>query len=178
MQPTGQPDVFHLGSMDWIPNQEAMRWFLDEIWPLVVKQIPAAKFHLAGKKIPDSFSQYSSPNVVIDGEVANAISYMQQHHIMVVPLLSGSGIRIKILEGMALGKPIVATPRASAGIHYNDGKNILIGSQPADVAQHILQLLQQAPLRQQLGQNARQLIEQQYDNRVVCQEITTFYKNL
>lgn len=178
VKPSGQPDVFHLGSMDWIPNQEAMRWFLEEIWPLVVKQIPDAKFHLAGKKIPAVFSQYSSPNVVIDGEVANAISYMQQHHIMVVPLLSGSGIRIKILEGMALGKPIVATPRAAAGIQFIDGENILIGSQPAEVAQHIIHLLQQATQREQLGQNARQLIEQHYDNHVVCQQIIEFYTTL
>lgn len=178
VQPTGNPDVFHLGSMDWIPNQEAMRWFLEEIWPLVVQQHPDVKFHLAGKKIPPAFAQYASPNVVIDGEVPNAISYMQQHHIMVVPLLSGSGIRIKILEGMALGKPIVATPRAAAGIHFAVNENILIGTQPAEVAQHIIHLLQQNTLRTQLGQNARTLIETKYDNKVVCQQIIKFYKGV
>jgi polysaccharide biosynthesis protein PslH len=177
-QPQGEPDVFHLGSMDWIPNQEAMRWFLDEIWPLVVQKFPAVQFHLAGKKIPAWFYDRKDKNVTIAGEVPNAIEFMQQHHIMVVPLLSGSGIRVKILEGMALGKPILATPRAAEGIDFTNGKDIIIGDSPQTVAQQIITLLQDKNMRTQLGQNARKLIELQYDNSIVCQGIIGFYSTL
>jgi polysaccharide biosynthesis protein PslH len=177
-QPEGDPDVFHLGSMDWIPNQEAMRWFLDEIWPLVVQKFPAVQFHLAGKKIPAWFYDRKDKNVTIAGEVPNAIEFMQQHHIMVVPLLSGSGIRVKILEGMALGKPILATPRAAEGIDFTNGKDIIIGDSPQTVAQQIITLLQDKNMRTQLGQNARKLIELQYDNSIVCQGIIGFYSTL
>lgn len=178
VQPQGTPDVFHLGSMDWIPNQEAMKWFLDEIWPLVIAQFPDVQFHLAGKKIPQWFYDRNDTNVTIAGEVPDAVSFMQQHHIMVVPLLSGSGIRVKILEGMALGKPIVATPRAAAGIDFTEGQNIMIGEDPKKVANQLIQLLTDENTRIQLGQNARRLIEEQYDNRVICRHLLDFYRTL
>lgn len=177
-QAVSNNDVFHLGSMDWIPNQEAMRWFLDEVWPLVLQEVPQAQFHLAGKKIPQWFYERSDTQVHIAGEVPNAVEFMQNKNIMVVPLLSGSGIRVKILEGMALGKAIVATPRGAAGIHCTHNKNILIGDTPAELAAHIVILLNDNAKRSVLGQNARQLIEQEYDNNKVCAEVVEFYKAL
>ncbi|HYG15199.1 MAG TPA: glycosyltransferase family 4 protein [Bacteroidia bacterium] len=177
-QPQGEADVFHLGSMDWIPNQEAMRWFLDEIWPLVLESVPNVHFHLAGKKIPKWFYDRKDNNVTIAGEVPDARAFMQRHHIMVVPLLSGSGIRVKILEGMALGKPIIATPMAATGIEVTNGENILLASKPTDIAANIISLLKDTGRRTQLAQNARRLIETRYDNKVVSEELVKFYKEL
>lgn len=178
IQPTGDVDVFHLGSMDWIPNQEAMRWFLDEIWPLVLQENPGTHFYLAGKKIPQWFYERSDTNVKIIGEVPNAIQFMQQHHIMVVPLLSGSGIRVKILEGMALAKPIIATPMAATGIAYTQDTDILIGDTPIIIASQITALLHNSQMRTNLGQNARRLVEKKYDNDKLCQELLEFYTQL
>lgn len=170
--------VFHLGSMDWIPNQEAMRWFLDEVWTLVLKEVPQAQFHLAGKKIPQWVHDRKDTNVHIEGEVPDAMAFMQAKNIMVVPLLSGSGIRIKILEGMALGKAIVSTPLGATGINCTHEKNILIGDTPAELAAHIVILLNDNVKRSIIGQNARQLIEDRYDNNVVCQKVVEFYKTI
>lgn len=170
--------VFHLGSMDWIPNQEAMRWFLDEVWTLVLQEVPQAQFHLAGKKIPQWVHDRKDTNVHIEGEVPDAMAFMQGKNIMVVPLLSGSGIRIKILEGMALGKAIVSTPLGATGINCTHDKNILIGDTQAELATHLVILLNDNAKRSILGQNARQLIEDQYDNTVVCQKVVEFYKTL
>lgn len=178
VQPTGDVDVFHLGSMDWIPNQEAMRWFLDEIWPLVLKENPNAHFYLAGKKIPQWFYERTDNNVTIVGEVPNATQFMQQHYIMVVPLLSGSGIRVKILEGMALGKPIIATPMAATGIAYTQGTDILISDKPATIAAQLTALLQNSEMRTNLGQNARLLIERKYNNNTLCQDLLGFYMSV
>lgn len=177
-QPQGEPGIFHLGSMDWIPNQEAMRWFLDEIWPLVLESVPNAQFYLAGKKIPKWFYDRKDKNVTIVGEVPDAKAFMQQHHIMVVPLLSGSGIRVKILEGMALGKPIIATPMAATGIEVTDEKNILLAAKPTEIAAHIISLLKDPNRRTLLAQNARHLIEERYDNKVVSEELVRFYEGL
>jgi glycosyltransferase involved in cell wall biosynthesis len=170
--------VFHLGSMDWIPNQEAMRWFLDEVWTLVLQEVPQAQFHLAGKKIPQWVHDRKDTNVHIEGEVPDAIAFMQGKNIMVVPLLSGSGIRIKILEGMALGKAIVSTPLGAAGINCTHDKNILIGETPAELAAQLIILLNDNAKRSIIGQNARQLIEDRYDNNLVCKEVVEFYKTL
>jgi len=170
--------IFHLGSMDWIPNQEAMRWFLNNVWTLVVKNVPQAQFYLAGKKIPQWIYDRQDTNVHIEGEVPNAIEFMKGKNIMVVPLLSGSGIRIKILEGMALGKAIVSTPRGAAGINCTNNKNILIGNTPEQLAAHIIELLNDGDKRNLIGQNARQLIEQQYENKGVCKKVVEFYKTI
>ncbi len=103
-----------------------MQWFINECWGRVSSAFASAKLYVAGKKMPDSLKKLQQPNLVPLGEVRDAKEFMLQHGIMVVPIISGSGIRIKILEGMALGKCIIATPIAAEGLNLVDGENILI----------------------------------------------------
>lgn len=114
--------IFYFGSMDWLPNQEAATWFLNNCWDTIHKTIPEAKLIIAGRGMPLEFFHITRPNVVIVENVENGKAFFQQHQIMIVPLWSGSGLRIKIIEGMAYGKAIVSTSIGAEGIGYTNGK--------------------------------------------------------
>lgn len=96
------PSLFHLGAMNWVPNEEGIKWFIDQVWPLFHQQYPDIKFYLAGRMMPDWLIKLDKPNLEIIGEVPDAKEFIRSKAVMIVPLFSGSGIRIKIIEGMAL----------------------------------------------------------------------------
>lgn len=114
----------HIGSMNWQPNIEGINWFLHSVWPKIKTEIPQAQFHLAGRHFPDDF--YSPDAVVIHGEVEDAVSFMQSLDALVVPLLSGSGVRIKIVEALQLGVPLIATPLAVEGLDLKHAEHAYI----------------------------------------------------
>jgi polysaccharide biosynthesis protein PslH len=163
--------VFHLGAMDWMPNIQAMEWFVREVWPKVHAVHPEAVFYMAGKKMPAEFSRYQSDSIKIVGEVDDAIAFMQSRQIMVVPLLAGSGIRIKILEGMSLGKAIVSTTLGATGLEAEDGKHLLIADDAGHFAQCINRLLSDAQLCAAIGQEARQQATDVYHNNKVISRL-------
>lgn len=170
--------LFHIGSMDWIPNQEGIRWFLDEVWPLVNQQKPILKLYLAGRNMPAWLLNGFWPNVAVIGEVPDAHQFMVSKQIMVVPLLSGSGIRIKIIEAMAHGKPVVTTSVGAEGIEYTNGENLLIADTSEEFAQAILRCYSEPGLLGKLGQNARVLIEKEHNRPKLIAELISFYHQL
>ena len=170
--------VFYFASMDWLPNQEAVKWFLDNCWDTIHKAVPDAKFIIAGRGMPNNLKQLNKPNVVIIENVTNGKLFYQQHQLMIVPLLSGSGLRIKIIEGMSYGKPIVSTSVGAEGIHYTDGTNILIANEAKQFSQKVIELLNDVNLQQQLQKNASELAYQQFDNTKVVSKLVNFYTQL
>ena len=121
---------FHLGAMDWIPNQEGIRWFLEDVWPVIHRKNSSARFHLAGRRMTGEFKNWSSGGVVVHAEVENADQFRAEHGIMVVPLFSGSGLRIKILEALAQGIPIIATSKGIEGMPEIERSGIAIADDP------------------------------------------------
>ncbi|MEZ5069039.1 MAG: glycosyltransferase family 4 protein [Bacteroidia bacterium] len=101
--------VFHLGSMDWLPNIEAVNWFLKKVWPLIIAKTDCIQLYLAGKNMADDFFRIQMKNVFVEGEIKDAKKFMSDKTVMIVPLLSGGGMRVKIVEGLAAGKVIVST---------------------------------------------------------------------
>ncbi len=116
--------LFHLGAMDWIPNQQGITWFLETAWKKLREQFPQLHFYIAGRKMPEKYFGMQDAQLHVEGGVDSPVQFMQSKNIMVVPILSGSGIRIKIIEGMALGKAVVTTSLGAAGIDCRDGENI------------------------------------------------------
>jgi polysaccharide biosynthesis protein PslH len=167
--------VYHLGSMDWRPNQEGVEWFLEQVWPRVVKQLPEAKFFLAGKNMPRRYYRYASANVEVAGEVPDATAFFMPLEVMVVPLLSGGGMRVKIIEGMAAAKTIVSTTIGAEGIGCLDGKHILLADQPEAMAEQILRCLRQKETARDIGQNARQFAIDNYDTEAIMDNLIGFY---
>ena len=170
--------VFHIASMNWLPNVEAVDWFLKNVWDLVLQKVPKAKLYLAGRDMPDWLMKHQQKNVIIVGEVANARDFYKSKKVMVVPILSGGGMRVKIIEGMAIGKSIVSTSIGAEGIHCEHGKHILIANSPADFASAVIQCLQDNQLTKRLAGNAQQLIIEEFDNAAICKKIELFLKEL
>ena len=170
--------IFYFGSMDWLPNQEAVTWFLNNCWPIIHKQLPEAKFVIAGRGMPHSLLKLNKPNVLVIENVSDGKAFFQQHQVMVVPVLSGSGLRIKIIEGMAYGKAIVSTSIGAEGINYTHQKNILIANEPIDFASQVIALLKSDDKRKAMEKKAAEFSHQEFDNLNVADSLVKFYKRL
>ena len=177
-QPDGAPVFFHLGSMDWLPNEEGVRWLLESVWPRVIKKHPKAKLHLAGNKMPKDLLNADADGTTITGRVLDADKYMRQRHVMVVPLFSAGGMRVKIIEGMAMGKCIISTPIGAEGIAYTDDHDILIARNATEMVDHISTLITEPERALDIGKNARKLILEHYTNDRIVRDLIAFYRAL
>lgn len=171
----GANSVFHIGSMDWRPNQEGLRWFLEEVWPLVINVNPELRFVLAGKSIPESFYQYQGSNVTVAGQVPDAAEFMQAHKLMVVPLRSGGGMRVKIIEGMAAGKAIVSTTIGAEGIDCTHGVNILLADTANEMAETILYCFSNNNIMGGLEEKARRFARENHSMKPIIDRLIAFY---
>lgn len=167
--------VFHIGSMDWRPNQEGIKWFLEEVWPLVNKNHPGLRFVLAGKNIPDAFYQNAGPTVSVVGEVPDAAEFMNSNELMVVPLKSGGGMRIKIIEGMAAGKAIVSTSIGAEGISCLHNEHILLADTPEEMAEVILQCFKDREIIRKIGNQAYSFATEQHNIKPIIDRLISFY---
>lgn len=171
-------NLFHLGAMDWKPNLEGVAWFLEDIWVNSVSKFPRFSFHLAGRNMPEWLLENEYENVINHGEVESANQFMLENDIMVVPLLSAGGMRVKIIEGMALGKVVISTSIGAEGINYVNRENILIANNREEFEDQ-LNWIMEAPNRiSEIGLNARRLVEGYYDNESIMRDLYGFYVNL
>lgn len=171
------PSLFHIGSLEWSPNQEGLIWFLEKCWAQIHEKYPDLKFYIAGRNAPLWFQKkLAMPNVVFKGEVADAYDFMNSKAIMVVPLHSGSGMRIKIIEGMALGKPIITTAIGTEGISTVSGKNIIIAESAEDFIDAISELIENREYFDSIGCNAIEYIHEKFDNLTSAGALLEFYK--
>lgn len=175
---TSFPTLFHLGAMDWRPNKEGLEWFLDEIWPDIEKLSGELRFYIAGKNMQKQFFDYDSENLIVEGEVFDAVDFMNSKAIMIVPLLSGSGMRVKIIEGMAMQKCIIATTMAAEGINCEHGKDILIADTPDDFYRCILQCITQPNKWEEIGLNARKTFERDHEINSNAKRMLKIYEEL
>ena len=174
------PSLFHLGSLDWEPNIEGLRWFFSKIWTQILKKEPQIKFYIAGRNASPEIIEYfkSLDNVIFDGEVEDANQYINSKAIMVVPLLSGSGIRIKILEGLALSKAVVSTSIGVEGITAQNEHEIMIADNEQEFANKVLKLIQDQHLYDKMKQKAREYIVREFDNEKIIKNLINQYQNL
>jgi glycosyltransferase involved in cell wall biosynthesis len=172
-----QPVSFcHIGSMNWAPNIEGVNWFLDDILPKIKN--PNFKVNLAGREMPTYLNNLKDPKVQSHGAVENANDFINNYDVMIVPLLSGSGMRIKIIEGMALGKAVITTTVGAEGIDAKNGQNIIIANSPVEFAKAIDNLMSNPQKASDIGKHARRLVEEKYDNREIMQDLITFYQSV
>jgi glycosyltransferase involved in cell wall biosynthesis len=171
------PTLFHIGSLEWSPNQEGLIWFFENCWDAIREKYPDLEFFVAGRNAPPWFQKMLNlPNVVFKGEVADAYEFMNSKSIMVVPLFSGSGMRIKIIEGMALGKPIVTTPVGTEGISTTSGENIIVITDADGFVQSISDLIENREYFDKISKNAIEYIHENFDNLSSAGALIEFYK--
>jgi glycosyltransferase involved in cell wall biosynthesis len=162
--------VGFIGSLDFLPNQEAVRWIIDELWPRVVERAPEARLAIAGSSPPEWLRRKA---VDLRGNVDDAQAFMREMSVIIAPLFSGGGMRIKVLEAMALGKPIVATTLGAGGIEH-DG-TVVIADDVASFADSVVRLLHHPA---ELGAAARATVARRYDSDTLTRGLLTFYETL
>jgi glycosyltransferase involved in cell wall biosynthesis len=175
-----QPNtLFHLGSLDWQPNIEAVLYFIEKILPQIQSERPEIEFHVAGKNTPDVIKQYHNPpHIIVHGEVEHAPTFMQTYDIMVVPLLSGGGMRLKMVEAMALGKPIVTTSVGIEGIPAKHETHAVIADTDKAFAKAVLQLMDNTSKKNALGTEAQIFVQRYFNWDSIIQDVTTLYSSL
>jgi glycosyltransferase involved in cell wall biosynthesis len=171
--------IFYIGALDWIPNQTGLIWFVDKVWPLLISKNPDLSFHVAGRNAPLWIAErLKTPGIYFHGEVDNALDFISRYQIMVVPLFSGSGIRIKIMEGMALKKAVVTTSKAIEGLDLFHDKHLLVADSPIEFSRQIERLISDTSLINSLGFDARSYICKEFDTLVLSNRIEEFYRDL
>ena len=155
--------AFHLGSMDWTPNVQGVQWFVDEVWPLVRRELPEAELQLAGRNFPKEHA-FSTPGIRVLGEVENAWTMMRSPAAMVIPLRSGSGMRIKAIEAMAAGRPIVSTSLGMEGIPGTDGEHFFVADDAFSFARRLVELLKNGQKAEEMGAAARSFVWDNFQN--------------
>ena len=153
-----EPEMVFTASMDWMPNEDAVLYFARDIWPLIRREIPEARFWAVGRNPSPAVQMLDDgKDLRVTGSVPDIRPYLHRAGVYVMPMRSGSGTRLKIFEAMAAGKAVVSTPMGAEGLPVTDGEDILLAESPDGFAQATISLLRDVETRQRLGQAARRL---------------------
>lgn len=171
------PDhVFHFGAMDWTPNTEGVRWLQESVWPHVQAERPDVELVLAGRDFPSDWP--TGPGVRILGEVEDPWSMLNRNGIMAIPLLAGSGVRIKAIEGLATGRPIVSTGLGMEGLGLEPGMHFRQADTPEAFAAALLKLLAHPRSALEMGERGRIAVEERFENGHLIAELLGFLEAL
>ena len=167
---------YHIGSMEWHANREAVEWFIEDIHPLILAENAEYQLSIAGKGIDKS--SFPSTKIDVKSFVPDATMYVKQQDVCIVPLKSGSGIRLKILEAMAAGKLVISTTVGAQGIEYENGKHLLIADKPEEFRDIYTKLKSKEIDGQTIIQEARKLIEDKYSTTALAEGQLKYYRDL
>jgi len=177
---TGATDIVCIGTMYWPPNVDGVLWFSREVFPLIKAQAPQARFVIVGARPPQEVVSLGEqdPNIIVTGYVPDLGDILRQSAMMIIPLRAGGGMRVKILNGLAQGLPMVSTTLGAEGIDVRQNEHILLADSPTKFAAAVLRLLTDRPFADRLGLNARRLAEEKYDYRQACRTWDGIYASL
>jgi sugar transferase (PEP-CTERM/EpsH1 system associated) len=172
-----EPRLMFVGTLDYDPCEKGVWYFCNEILPLIRARLPEARFVAVGRNPSARLRAMAGPERGIEftGRVEDLRPLVHQSRVFVVPLLSGSGTRLKILEGMAMGVPVVSTSIGAEGIVGVDGEHLRIADDPRAFAQAVLELLRDDPLAQRLRARGRELVERHYSWQSACARMLGAY---
>lgn len=169
-----------VGGFDNYPNREAIYFFLDKVYPLIREKGRDVRIDLVGGGVTPRLRRIASadPSINVVGYLNNPLPYIQRAGVFIVPMLSGSGTRLKLLEAMATGNAIVTTSVGCEGIEGMNRKHYLIADEPIDFAKSVVEILNNVNLALYLGENARDLAIQKYDWEKLNQKMDYIYRSL
>lgn len=169
-------EIYFIGSLDWLPNREAILWFIENCWFELKKQHPDLKFFIAGRNAPENFvKKIQYEDIIYKGEIENVLNFIKGKRIMIVPLLSGSGMRIKIIEAFMQKKAVVSTKLGAIGTKSIDNKHILIAKTAREFIDKIGSLLQNEIMYQEIINNAHILVSENFDIFEISKSLAQFY---
>lgn len=168
--------LFFIGSFEWEPNTFGLQWFINNVWHKLLEFDSTIELHIAGKGM--NKNEWKGKNIFSYGEVENAETFMKEFFIMPVPLFQGSGVRIKIIEAMALGKIVIATTKAAEGIPYTNKKNILIANNENEFLAQIKYCITNKQEAEKISYEAQNFALTQYNSKNVINDLTSFINTL
>ena len=155
-------DCLFVGGFEHTPNVDAMLWFSSEIMPRVLEQLPEAKLHIIGSKIPESIQLLASEHIITHGYVERIEPFLESCVLSVAPLRYGAGVKGKITQSMSFGVPVVSTTIGAEGMHLTHGENILVADAPRQFAQLVIRLHRDAVLWERLSENGLKHIQKHF----------------
>lgn len=171
-------DLVHLASFDWLPNRQGAAWFLKEVWPLILEARPNTTLGLGGRAMPKEFLEQSNDQLWLYPVVEDARDFLAHGKIALVPLLAGSGMRIKLLELLAWGMPTVSTTIGAEGIPITNYEEGILADDPEGFAAAVIYLLDGTEARKEMQMKARSFFEEKFDNRRLGKDLLSFYQTL
>jgi glycosyltransferase involved in cell wall biosynthesis len=167
------------GNMGFPPNIDAVKHFYDKIFPKIISERPAVRWHIIGTEPgPEVLSLGAHPNITVTGHVENIREHLSRATVVVCPMVTGTGIKNKVLEAMALGRAVVTTPLGMQGIAATPGVNIAVGGKPSEFAAKIIELLGNRPLREAMGRAGREYVSRHHSWSGVTEAIDALYQEL
>lgn len=165
-----------LGSLDWLANRQGLFWFLKNVWRKINSE--KSELHIAGRNPTPEILQLQLPGVFVHGETPDAAAFLEKYAIVVIPLLSGSGMRIKMIEAMSLGKCVIATPIGAEGILGTDGEHFVIAHNAQEFINKLNYYWNNPGARQKIEKNAIALVENKYNCNHLADKLEQFYQTL
>jgi len=163
--------VVFLGSMDWLPNQDGVRFFADDVWPEVIRARPSAVFQIVGRNPPPAVVALAQrPGIEVTGSVPDVRPHLAQASAVVVPLLVGGGTRLKIYEAMAMARATVSTTIGAEGLPVAAGTHYLQADTPAQFAGDVVRLLEDDALRRRIGDDANAFVREHYGSETIARQ--------
>ncbi len=173
-----QPTVLSVGTFKWLPNVEAVNFLVQQVWPLLKKEVTSARLWIVGNAPTDRVLAYEKqdPQIKVTGNIPDIRDAFKQAHVLAAPVFSGKGTRYKVLEAMASGTPVVATPTAIEGLGVKDEEHVLLSRTAAEMSQQISRLFNQPRLREKLAKKAKQYVTDYYDWRYISHQLDQVYQ--
>ncbi len=176
---TDNHDLIFIGALDWAPNLDGLEWFINQVWSKLKESNPGLVFHVAGRNPSEHIRKLCSKNGIrFYGEIDRSSELFDKGSILVAPVLSGSGIRIKIIEAMSLGKCVVTTTTGLEGIQARSGKQVLVADTAESYTNAIRLLVRNASLRNEMAGNARRFVRKNFDNFTISGNLVKFINTL
>jgi glycosyltransferase involved in cell wall biosynthesis len=175
----GSKNIITLGTLHYPPNADGIRWFFNEVFPLVQKRVPEATLTIIGKNPPQDFIELAERNpgtIKVTGYVDDLVPYLEESALMVVPVRAGGGMRVRILEAFAYAMPVVTTTVGLEGIHGTPDHDVIVADTPADFANRAAELLENVSLQEKLANNGRELATTKYDWQAVLSAMRPIYE--
>lgn len=176
---TGAMDILSVATMSYPPNADGVTWFAREVFPLVSQRVPGVTFRIVGDNPdPQVRALEATSSIIITGYVENLEPLIAQSAVFIVPLRSGSGMRVKILNAFAQGIPVVSTTLGCEGIDAVNNEHLLLADTPAAFAEAVISVILDRSLAERLTRNARQLVESRYSWQIVYDRLDAVYDRL
>lgn len=167
--------IGYLGALDWLPNRDGVDWFLEQVWPQIRTRVPQARLRIAGRNAPPEWLARSLDGVEFLGEIEDARRFLSEQSIVILPLRSGSGMRIKLIEALALGAPVVSTRQGAEGVAVQDGLHCRLADSPEAFRDALLQWLSDPKSAASSGREGRRWVQQHFDLEKSTYQLLDFY---